>query len=669
MSDSGVVLGQVVAGLSANRARAVTAVAGMATGVAVMYAGTNAKSLGSGGGTAGLLLVAIVTAAVATAADPRQLRAAAVLDLMGATRLQRRMVVAVEAVVLGLLSLPLGLAVGGAVAGASGTERPAPAGIVAQVLCLTFGIGVFAGRTRTAVTVLDARGAPPLVSGRRIRVAAVALRVVGGGVLMFLGYLLASHSTSWSDLDFVLWPSIGMMWLGLALIVPLVLDGVGRILHRSPTVAAHLGGSLLLARRRLVVPAMLLGTTGAFAIAVHAILGAGLVEREERRRTEIGERYTFAAGLDSRQMVAGRGFGLFSSTLWGSFIQTEGQPDASFVQIPPEVIDQVRATWPDAAVAPIEYLPFVVGGDPVVPRPTGRVAAVGTPELLTALGLERHAGDLEAGRAVALDPSAVQDGKVELVRRDDGTSVEFRSVNAVVADPHRVPVRLPAALVPAQDVADWDSTSRAAAPVAVAVRLPEPVTDADVARLAGVAQSDSDIPSFGVQAWAGGEIERHPFNDGRLDGSGTVALREPGEVRLALLVIAAVAVIGLLVALRLAAVTRRADEEVIELVGARPATMRRVAAYQAGVLTALATSLGLALGIVVTRWGVSRYNTDGRFGSGTGGTDLPPIPMIVPRELLVALVIVPLAAASAAWILALRRPRPSPTSVSDGLLW
>jgi hypothetical protein len=88
---------------------------------------------------------------------------------------------------------------------------------------------------------------------------------------------------------------------------------------------------------------------------------------------------------------------------------------------------------------------------------------------------------------------------------------------------------------------------------------------------------------------------------------------------------------------------------------------------QATVLAALATSLGLGVGIALTRLGIGDYNSAGRFGSPDV---LPPIPVVVPGALWVGLVAVPLVAGAVAWLLARApSPAPSPAELADGLLW
>ena len=650
VSSAGVLVHQAWAGLAQNRARTVAALTGLTAGTAVLTATWDAPALGVGGRWAGAVLVLVVATATAIAADPRQLRAAAVIDLLGASRWQRRAVVVLEAMLLGLLALPAGLALGTVISRVSGTA-PAPVAAVAGcAVLLPMAGALVAGRARTMVTVTDARGARPLVAVRMRRWALV-LRIVAGPLLIQAGWKLAADATSFFDLDLFLWPALVLVTAGLVLLVPVLLDGLAAVLSRAPGVAGSLAGWLLRARRRLVTPAVLLGVAGALAVAVHAMLGAGLTRREEVRRAELSS-YQFTAGLDARQMVLGR------SDSVELFLPAIVQP------LPSTLVDQARTRWPDAVVAPVELLTAEVQPAPIA-SPGSRRVGVATPDLLAALGLEQLADDVAAGRAVALDASVTRQGRVTIV--DDQRSGRRAGpivLPAVPARPGVVATHLPAVLLP-PEVADGGRMGLGA----VVVRLPRPATDSDLTLLGALGMEADDTPSLPLTVWRGDEVDDQVVEDGRLDASRAIGLREPAGVRLAVMLAAAVAIVGLLVTLRLVAVTRRSDEDVMELVGARFRTIGRIAAYQAAILTAVATSLGLAVGIGLTRLGIEQYNAGGRLGTGPDETDLPPIPVIVPPVLLVVLVAAPVVAGVMAALVARRRPRVDPTAIADGLLW
>lgn len=698
------------AGLRTNRRRTATAVTGLALAVAVTSAGWRAEALGGGGVITGALLLGVIAAAVAAAVDPRQLRASAVLDLGGATRGQRRLVVVLEALVLALAALPFGVVGGEAVVAVAGGRRAPLAGVVVVGLGVPVLVALFAGRARTRVTAVDARG-EGRHRARRLAPGGLAAEALVGVLAVWAGWALAASADDWFDLDLFLWPGLLLAGLGLGLLLPALVELVTAGLDRLPWLVANVDGALLRSRRRLLTPALLLGTVAALAVAVHGVLGAGLAEREQRRHRYL-DGFRFTAGLDADQVIVAPG-SLFGLEQQLAGLGVDGEP-TSLPRLVDEAEARLRAGYPGAEVTGIDLLPRVTAvGDPRLPDPDGRDVAVATPELLAALGLERYAPDLAAGRAVALDPTVVRGDGTALVElpSDGGSSGDVGVVDgggggdgfgvgvtqtmvvapagddgprgavpAVVADLDAVPLRLPALLVPPgsglpdgdEPVLD-DRDGLAQGPNALVVRLPGAVAPgdarqmADLVRAGGGFTSTAILPTTEVEAWAGDAAETYPYDHGRLDDTGTVGLRRPGEVRSAVAMVGLVALLGVFVTLRLAAVTRRSDEDVIEALGARPATLRRLAVLQATVLAALATSLGLGVGIALTRLGIGDYNRVGRFGSPDV---LPPIPVVVPGALWVGLVAVPVVAGVVAWLLARApAPAPSPAELADGLLW
>jgi len=672
-----VALDAAAAGLRTNRRRTATAVAGLALAVAVTSVAWRAEALDGSGVVTGALLLAVISAAVAGAADPRQLRAAAVLDLAGATRAQRRLVVVLEALVLAAAALPFGIAAGEVAVAGTGGRRAPMAGVVVVGLAVPVVVALFAGRARTRVTAVDARG---VASGGRRRPAARAdvFRTVLGGLAVWVGLTVASAAEDWFELDLMLWPGLLLVGLGLGLLLPAVIAQVADGLDRLPWLAANIVGALLRARRRLLTPALLLGTVAALAVAVHGVLGAGLAEREARRQRYL-DGFRFTAGLDADQVIVANP----TLTLLEQHLVDPATEVVVLPRLVAEATARVQAEYPGAEVTGVDFLPRVAAvGDLRLPDPDGRSVAVATPELLAALDLDRYAPDVATGWAVALDPTVVDDDVARLRLHGDtdaaspaGTDGIF--VPAVLADLDTVPLRLPALLVPPDtDLPDGDEPvldgrdGIVQGPNALVVRLDRPAGRDDAARIAGLVGAAGAAPGAAVHgevaAWAGGTAERYPYENGRLDAAESVGLRRPGEVRVAVLLVGLVALLGLFVTLRLAAVTRRSDEDVVEALGAHPATLRRLAVVQATVLAVLTTSLGLGVGIALTRLGIGDYNRGGRH---FGGEVLPPIPLVVPGALWWGLVAVPLVAGVAAWLLALRRPAPSPAELADGLLW
>ena len=678
MAGMRTVAGHALAGLRMNRRRTITAVVGLAAGVAVLTAVWHAGSLDGGDRASGPLLLAVVAGATAASVDPRQLRAAAVLDLSGATRAQRRTVVVVEAAVLALLAFPVGWLAGVAWTTAAGTHRPDVVTVGLFAVPVPTFVALFAGRVRTRVTAVDARGAAPPAPRPPSGHVRQALRLLTGVGLVGVGYWLASSTSSWFDLDLFLWPGIVLAGAGLGLLMPFLVHAAAAALDRLPWLTPNLDAALLRSRRKLLAPAVLLGTVAALAVAVNGVLGAGLAEREQRRRQHL-DRFEFTAGLHPDDVIVGRDQtgGFFEGALW-SMSDEDGDPGP--YRLAAEATERVRTTYPDAAVTTVEYLPAAtVDADPLVPSPGQRWVATGTPELLAALDLDRYAADLDAGRAVALDPTVLREGRATIDVYDylsdrTPTVTSTVEVDAVAADLASVPLHLPALLVPADLAVPRGADAGAGPPLgphALIVRLTHRATAADASAILGLVGPGSEPVSTtyadgGTGAWPGGERLSLPYEEGRLDAAETVTLHDPDQVRVAVAVVALVALVGLFVTLRLATVTRRSDEDVVEALGARPGTLRRLAVLQATVLATLATSLGLAVGIALTRAGIATYNSHGRF---EGDDVLPPIPLVVPSSLLVALVAVPLVAAALAWLLALRRPAPTPAGLADGLIW
>jgi hypothetical protein len=640
-----------------------------------MTGGAHADSLGGAGKSAGIALVTIVAGSTALSPDVRQLRASAVLDLSGATRLQRRAVVLAEVLVLANVATLLGWVVGGLVANAAGNPRPLLSEVWVLTMLAACVAGLF-GRFRTRVTAVDAQGHPtPGGLSRQVAPPRWRLLVVGG-LLVWAGYALAASSRSFWDLDLTLWPGITLVGAGLAFLLPFLITAAAGVLGRLPWLAPNLAAGLLRSRRAILGPALVLGMVVAFAVAVQGILGAGLDEREQRRQARLDD-YTFTAGLDPHDVIVGRspGRGPFARLAWSL-----GQADADLgpLRLAPDAADRVRTDYPDATVTPIVYLPATAHRlDSLVPDTNGSSVALATPELLAATGTEAYADDISAGRAVALDPLAVRRGQAEIelfdVHQDYAASVGSVNVPAVVADLPSIPLELPTLLVPPDLDLGRDlgidlrpGTEAGLGPHELIVHLPRPATTGDAFALDNLvtpgSEPDGSDPDLGldVAAWTGSEVLTYPRDEGKLDAAQSVGLRQPGEARVAVGLVALVALIGLFVTLRLANATRRADEEVVESLGAHGSTLRRLAVVQATVVTALATSTGFAVGIALTWQGIARYN---------GEADLPPIPLIIPPVLWIGAVAVPALAGAIAWLLAWRRPSPGPAGLADGLLW
>jgi hypothetical protein len=351
-------------------------------------------------------------------------------------------------------------------------------------------------------------------------------------------------------------------------------------------------------------------------------------------------------------------------------------------------VDAIERGVPGADVAPITTVVGVVRTDPLFPHRARPTAAVATPELVAALDLGDHAGDLAAGRALVLDPSAlsapgVADGTVRIdrPRPTDGPEAVTDgagpvTVDAVAVQRRRLPQMLPAVLLPESVVAEpgwstWPVEDAGSASVLV-VDLGRPARPADVA---AVDRAVASVPDPGgalddlvpLGALGGDETVGSALAGNRLDDSVAVLVETRRDVRMAAVVAGVVAVVALAVALHLAALTARADDDLLELVGAGARTVRAASAGQALVLAGLAVPIGVVAGVAATRAGISAYGTS-MSRLVEVGESLPPVPVVVPGELAGVAVVVPLVAALVAWLTSRRRPLDL-TTLPDRLSW
>jgi hypothetical protein len=674
VASIGTALQLVGAGAVAAPQRVVAAVAGHAAGLAMMTASGVAGHLDVAYLQGGSLLVATVAAAVAAAVDRRELRAMAAVDLCGASALQRRLVVVVEGVLLGLVALPIGLVAGVVIGTAAGVDdlQPMPAALTAVLVPAL--VTLVAGRVRTRVAVVDAAADP--VSDATARRRLDVLRVVVGVACVAVAVLLSRELRAFWELDILLGPLFVLAALGLVLALPPVVAAVGGWLSRARWVPVALAGSGLRERRRLLAPAAALGAVAAMVVAVQAVVGLGLAEREQARREKLGDPDRFTAGLSDSQVYVGR-VSPIVTFLWAA---SRGGPSlrdglAAELGVPDGAADAVRTAVPGARVAGIEALPADVVGDPLVPSALPYRVAVGTPELVAALGLERFTADLEAGRAVALDPSVVVAGQVTLTGGPLAQPQWLQTLPARLVQRRVVPQYVPRVLVPPSVAREVDA--RAGVPgdadpmpsIGLVVGRDRAFSADELAAVAAAVDRVPD-PALGGSASLGvvpgGEPVGFALETNRLDSSYAIVLDSPDDVRLAVVVAVMLTLVALAVALRLAALTGRSDDELLDVLGARAATLRRAAVAQALVLGLLAVPLGAAVGVVAARLGLDAYNGRGRFADGV---ELPPIPFGVPAALVVGALVVPLAAALVAGLLAHRHRPVDPQALADRLAW
>ena len=658
------------AGVQAAPQRTVAAVAGHTAALAMVASSPAAGGLGEGFIEAGILLVATVTAGVAAAVDRRELRAMASVDLCGASRSQRRLVVLVEGVLLGLAALPFGVVAGAAICAVADQGAPriqATVGIAAVVPGL---VALFAGRIRTRVTVVDAsRDLPRSPAARH---GFDLLRCLLGVGLVVGAALLSRSLRAFWELDLVLGPLFALAALGLLLALPPVVGWIGSGLARARSVPIALAGGALRDRRRVLAPAAALGAVAAMVVAVQAVVGLGLAEREQTRREQLGDASRYTVGLSDRDVYVGWDS---PPVLFAGMPFLMYAPTSVASALPSRMADEVRAAVPGAHVADIEVLPLRIDGDPLQPTRPAYPVAVGTPELLGALGLDRFAGDLAAGRAVALDPGAVVDGHVALHGYEVVLPMWSRRLPARLVQDRVVPQYQPSVLVPptiGEDVRvaagrpeGWPSVN----PVALAVGSDRAISADELAAIQlAVDRVPADGPGGSVLPLVdrGSSQVAGALDHDQLDNSYAIVVETPADVRLAVGVAVAVTLVALAVALRLAALTGRPDDELLDVLGARPATLRRAAVGQALVVGLLAVPLGVAIGVSAASVGLDAYNGRGRFADGV---ELPPIPIAVPSALVVGALLVPLAAALLAGLVTHHRHPTDPQSLADRLAW
>jgi hypothetical protein len=298
---------------------------------------------------------------------------------------------------------------------------------------------------------------------------------------------------------------------------------------------------------------------------------------------------------------------------------------------------------------------------------------------LAALGLQRFAPDLAAGRALALDPSAVVDDRVVLDAVPSAAPGWHQELPAVVVQHRVVPQYLPAVLLPRPVVGRlWATVPkgnewRAAEPSMLVVGRARGFEPAEVRAVVRAVREVPD-PLVDDTRLAAGPLAVRLGNAevggilelGRLDASYSVVLDSPGDVRLAVVLAVVVSVLALAVALRLAALTGRPDDELLDVLGADRSTLRRAAAGQALVLGLLAVPIGTLAGVIATAVGLAGYNGSGRVHDGVA---LPPIPFDVPGALVVGALLVPLVAAGLAWLASVRRRPLDLQDLADRLAW
>ncbi len=596
------------------RRPAATIAAAVAAGAAgAVLAGAATRGGSSAARAVAAVVLVTASAALASATDPTQRAEADLLVRQGCLRTVLRLAtwsaaVATVAVPAAAAALIAGLATG-AVA-----DRVDEALVLALVLPA-------AGAWSTAGSSLPER----IAGSRRSRHAVRAARLVAGLLLVLAGAALPTTSQSGSDIDLLLPLAIAAAVAGFALLAPSAVGLATAATTLLPSPAARVGATALARNRRGLTVAVTLLAAVTCLLAVQAVLGEGLGERERDRRAALHALGPATIAGQDRVVVVDRS---------RDFPQySESSPGAS-----PAAVEDARRGAPDASVAAVTGVDLVArSGRPVYGVARNDVTllrdavapidvAVATPELLGVLALDPAlaAGDT----AIVLDARVLRpDGTVELA--STGTGPPMRRA-ALDATPGRVEAGLPAVLLPPGLVpggGDGTVGSRFAV-----VRYRGRPSDEQLRRLSQATFTEVDRGDSPVDI----------TEANRTDRVSTVWVRDrsdTGRMLIWLLVLAASAALVAQLGLRLAV---RREDEVLALLGAARRTLVAVAAIRGAIIGVVGAALGGTVGLVATAVGLARYDAVGRFG---GNDPLAPIQFSVPPAVWIGTAAVPLVAA------------------------
>lgn len=528
-----------------------------------------------------------------------------------------------------------------------------------------------------AVTVLASPVlALPLImwaSGRWLerRAGGVVTTILAAAATLGMAWV-AGQARSWIDLFLII--TLGALPLAVA-VARLGLAAV----EVAGAAGSHLGPTLRLAagplqhRPRALAPVVIVLAIVTALAALDATIGASFGEREERAEAARPE-VRATAGTSPDQAI-----GVVTASdreIVRSVAEDVAQREALSVVVierlgsggtevptsdPAEAFDIGRFFSVSPTVQLAQTGPGQVG-----PTWIGVIAAAD----MDGLGLGSLAPNLERGEVVVLNGTITDGGqRPELsfaYSEPGGGALPQRSVTA---DLDEVPALLPGALV-SPEVAAATGFRIGAGRVVVAPapgRPGEPDRLVAAAReVVGVADTltgptDTNLGSDGgvTQVLAVAEADR-PVSL----GDERVELDRPGplndvpllsntrsDARAQILQLGILAVLASLAGVMLLVGSTRSEDGVLLLQGAPPRLRSVLAAIQAGLMAGSASVLAAAVGIGLPAISFAAY------GSGRG--ELPPIPLVVPWEVTVGLVALPLLAATVAMAFVAMRPSPS----------
>jgi hypothetical protein len=603
-------------------------------------------------GAFALFEVCLLAGAAFVVGAKRQQRMLAILSSVGAERRVLFRVMSFGGVLLGLVGGILGTALGLVAAwiamplldGGESSQYPG-FHVDVPVLLLIVATSVVSGwiaaaipaRSASRVDVIAAlRGArrPPRptrrapIAGLVVVALGVALSLVGGALVVtgHQGTTINQNLTTWGTVLLVAGPILTL--LGVLLVVPLLLRGMMRLF-------AHLGPGARLAARDAArnpsrtVPAIAVIMSTVFVSAlIMCLLGGGdvLTARDYRWQAplHLAQVSLYTESQDGRYSLAGPAGDVASAMNSAYGIRT-----ARVLSSTPDV-NELGTTVPEYVVPRVaeqangNFLFSYGGGDHVS---VGSIADLETilGEPLTA----RSRQTLEAGGVVSLWPDYMRNGQVTLDWYKSG-SQSFQPSGQPIRT-----IRLPAVLQRSAHEVDFGMFMLAS--TADSNGIPYRATDvvAALSTLPTDAQQDALRGAVSVVgATLNPQIETGP---GKFASGWSWAV-----LALATLI----ALTSAVIALSLARAEGRADDGVLDSLGAAPRVQRSFQFWQAIIITATASIFGVALALVPAI----------ALGTPADGETHGFVPFAPPvAQLLATAVGIPAVIAIGAWVIGRRR--------------
>jgi putative ABC transport system permease protein len=585
------------------------------------------------GASAAVVIAAVVFVAVRSALavrDRSRGRTSALLALNGARPLDLALTRQAEALLIVFASIVLlGVLHVGLTYRASHDDQPlafalswsrrALAGRVAILPTIAFIAGAMVAAATSGRTDATA-GLRPALGGRRpgrpvrSRDGFLAVALIVGGLLA-----VAQNTTLTRAAGAVL------VVFGAALTGSFLLGALDPLARRQPTTVRLTGRSLARQRHR----------TAPLVTMMIILLGVAVIETTfNRSGTALAE--TRAETLSHYRWLDSVPDTLSLNTEEFRYA-TGGNASPSFAA----AIERVLAAWPRSRATTWNHIFDQTASSPTsavaidswdeTTGPTSYGPIAGTPEILAALGLSGYQADLDAGRAVVLNPLALRPstagrpGTIGLQIAGQGHT----DVDAVLVWPDRVISSMPAALLPPTFL---EQRGLKATPInAVLITSPEPLTDPIRERLRAIITHARDVPlgngtTVAFRSEPGRELifeQGQPVVLGGLTPNLTprtwYQAQMPSEIhvyddaaRWWTLTALGIGAFIIAAALALATTQRRPDDEHLVLQGARPGVRRRMSALEAVALSCVAGVTAVPTGLLVAYVAIGAANQNRR---------------------------------------------------------